>query len=214
MTEQEWLTCTSLSAVLECLPRKASKRKLRLFACGCCRRIWHLLPDKVNRALVAAVEDWPDGKREDPALAAAFEAYSTRKRLKGCYEGYWVVANLAFGFYKFTPLESARFVSWYVQKMVSQEHDTKVEEAAHVALFRDVFGNPFHRLALKRSWRTAAVVALAQTMYDDRRFDEMPLLADALEEAGCTEAAILKHCREPGEHVRGCWVIDLILDKN
>jgi hypothetical protein len=51
-------------------------------------------------------------------------------------------------------------------------------------------------------------------MYDDRRFDEMPLLADALEEAGCTEEAILKHCREPGEHVRGCWVVDLILDKN
>jgi hypothetical protein len=90
----------------------------------------------------------------------------------------------------------------------------KAEKQAQVRLLHDIIGNPFRPLTFTPAWRTAGAVALAQTMYDDRRFDDMPLLADALEEAGCTEEAILKHCREPGEHVRGCWVVDLILDKN
>jgi hypothetical protein len=81
-------------------------------------------------------------------------------------------------------------------------------------MLREIIGNPFRPIACVPSWRTSAVLALARAMYEDRRFDDMPLLADALEEAGCTEEAILKHCRDPGEHVRGCWVVDLILDKN
>jgi hypothetical protein len=56
-------------------------------------------------------------------------------------------------------------------------------------------------------------VNLAQTIYDQRAFDQMSNLADALEDAGCTDAAILDHCRSPGPHVRGCWVVDLLLDK-
>ena len=89
----------------------------------------------------------------------------------------------------------------------------KAERAAQARLLRDLFGNPFQPARLARAWRTPTVVALAQAMYEDRRFDDMPLLADALEESGCTEEAILKHCREPGEHVRGCWVVDLVLGK-
>ena len=62
-------------------------------------------------------------------------------------------------------------------------------------------------------WRTSNVTALAQAIYDDRAFDRLPILADALEDAGCTDADILNHCRQPGEHVRGCWVVDLVLGK-
>jgi hypothetical protein len=57
------------------------------------------------------------------------------------------------------------------------------------------------------------VTALAQSIYDQRRFADMPILADALAEAGCTNADVLNHCRQPGEHVRGCWVVDLLLGK-
>jgi hypothetical protein len=89
-----------------------------------------------------------------------------------------------------------------------------VAPAEQCSVLRELFGNPFRPVSFVPTWRAPTVVALAQGMYDDRRFDDMPLLADALEEAGCTEEAILKHCREPGEHVRGCWVVDLILDKN
>ncbi len=64
------------------------------------------------------------------------------------------------------------------------------------------------------AWNDGAIRKIAQTIYDARAFDRLPLLADALEDAGCTDAAVLSHCREPGEHVRGCWVVDLLLGKS
>ncbi len=85
------------------------------------------------------------------------------------------------------------------------------------AIMRDVFGNPFQSVPVDTSWvawNDGTVRKLAQLIYDDRDFDRLPLLADALEDAGCTDAAILSHCREPGEHVRGCWVVDLLLGKS
>ena len=85
--------------------------------------------------------------------------------------------------------------------------------AAICTLLRDVFGNPFRPVVpnMKRLKRKA--VNLAQSIYDDRAFERMPNLADALDEAGCTSAEILNHCRSEGPHVRGCWVVDLILGK-
>jgi hypothetical protein len=78
---------------------------------------------------------------------------------------------------------------------------------------RDIFGNPFRLATLDRSWLTSTVTSLAQAIYDDRAFDRLPILADALEDAGCTDQDILAHCRGGGEHVRGCWVVDLLLGK-
>jgi hypothetical protein len=63
------------------------------------------------------------------------------------------------------------------------------------------------------TWNGSIVRRIAQSIYDDHTFDRLPILADALEEAGCTDADILAHCRQPGEHVRGCWVVDLVLGK-
>lgn len=63
------------------------------------------------------------------------------------------------------------------------------------------------------AWNDGIVVKMAQGIYDDRAFDRQPVLTDALEEAGCDDADILAHCRQPGEHVRGCWVLDLFLGK-
>jgi hypothetical protein len=81
------------------------------------------------------------------------------------------------------------------------------------ALIRDIFGNPFRPVTFGPAWRTATVASLAQASYDERAFDRLPILADALEDAGCTNADILGHCRGGGEHVRGCWVVDLVLGK-
>ena len=81
------------------------------------------------------------------------------------------------------------------------------------ALIRDIFGNPFRPVSLSPEWRTSTAVALAQQMYDSRDFSAMPILADALQDAGCDNADILDHCRGPGPHVRGCWVVDLVLEK-
>src|SRR5689334_1840999 len=73
--------------------------------------------------------------------------------------------------------------------------------------------NPFRAITVDAAWLTSDVVLLAAAIYTDRAFDRLPILADALEKAGCTDQAILTHCRSGQEHVRGCWVVDLILQK-
>src|SRR4029077_11962629 len=74
---------------------------------------------------------------------------------------------------------------------------------------RDIFGNPFRPVAFAPAWRTAMSTSLAEGIYTDRAFDRLPILADALEDAGCDNRDILNHCRRGGEHVRGCWGGDL-----
>jgi hypothetical protein len=80
--------------------------------------------------------------------------------------------------------------------------------------YRCLLGDPRHPIALNPSWLTSTVTALARQMYESRDFSVMPILADALQDAGCEDAAILDHCRGPGPHVRGCWVVDLVLGKS
>jgi hypothetical protein len=80
-------------------------------------------------------------------------------------------------------------------------------------LLRDIFGNPFRPIALNPEWLTPTVKQLANQIYEQRAFERMPILADALEEAGCTVAEVLEHCRSGKEHVRGCWVVDKVLGK-
>jgi hypothetical protein len=80
-------------------------------------------------------------------------------------------------------------------------------------MINEVHGNPFRPVAFPCEWRSEAVVALARHMYDSRDFSAMPILGDALEEAGCTDATVLEHLRGPGPHIRGCWVVDLVLEK-
>ena len=87
------------------------------------------------------------------------------------------------------------------------------EFAAQACLIRDIRGNPFRPVSFSPDWRTSDVMLLANGIYAERAFDRMPILADALEEAGCDHADILAHCRGDGPHVRGCWVIDLLLGK-
>src|SRR5262249_41152819 len=93
----------------------------------------------------------------------------------------------------------------------------KAERAAQSCLLRDIFGpRPFRPVAVDPgwlSWNAATTRGLAGAIYEERAFDRLPILADALEEAGCADADLLSHCRQPGEHVRGCWVVDLLLGK-
>jgi len=87
------------------------------------------------------------------------------------------------------------------------------ERQTQCDLIRDIFGNPFRPVAFDPAWRSETAVGIAAGIYEDRAFERMPILADALQEAGCEHADILTHCREPGTHVRGCWVVDLVLGK-
>ncbi len=89
----------------------------------------------------------------------------------------------------------------------------KAESIDQCRRLRDIFGNPFRPVPFSPSWRTSTAVALAAQMYESREFSAMPILGDALQDAGCDSADVLDHCRGEGPHVRGCWVVDLVLGK-
>src|SRR6185295_8434857 len=93
--------------------------------------------------------------------------------------------------------------------------DEKLDEECRTdcILLRDIFGNPFRPVTLNPAWLTPTVQQLAALIYEERQFDKMPLLGDALEEAGCSNEEVLQHCRGGGEHCRGCWVVDKVLGK-
>ena len=84
-------------------------------------------------------------------------------------------------------------------------------------MLRDIFGNPFRPPpplpAVVLAWNDGTVPRIAEGIYAERAFDPLPILSDALIDAGCEDEALLAHCREPGPHVRGCWAVDLILGK-
>jgi hypothetical protein len=210
----------------------ATDRKLRLFACACCRRLWPLLTDPRSRAAVEAAERYADGN-------------ATEAELRSTEAGRWaaVRGEMAPGE---RPLRRA--AAWCCSASRHAEKAVEllpghVPPAAQAALLRDAVGNPFesawpsaplpdycpacaalggacdrHRGRLDRDrfrawlcWRDGTVPRLAQSIYDGRAFDRLPVLADALEEAGCADRAVLDHLRGPGPHVRGCWAIDLLL---
>ncbi len=98
-------------------------------------------------------------------------------------------------------------------KVGTPEAISEPEERAQCVLVREIFGNPFRPVTFATEWRTEAAVGIAAKMYDARDFGNMPVLADALQDAGCDHADILSHCRGDGPHVRGCWVVDLVLGK-
>jgi hypothetical protein len=81
------------------------------------------------------------------------------------------------------------------------------------ALLRDIVGNPFRPVTFDPSWLTSTVLSLGKGIYEEKAFDRMPILADALQDAGCENENILNHCRYESVHVRGCWLVDLILGK-
>jgi hypothetical protein len=214
--------------VLDSLRGKASRRKLRLFACGCCReRLWSLLTDKRSREAIEVAERYADGAADWPELRAAHSAACAageairRTYASGRTAEYYrvtVAANAAQAAAMTAHRQSgARGVAGLVFSTVyygvglNDEARRDAERAAHLELVRCVFGDTLRPVAFDPAWRTPAAVALARTAYEERRFQDLLLLADALEEAGCGDKAILEHCRGPGPHVRGCWVVDLVL---
>ncbi len=214
MTEAEWLACTDLQPMLEFLRGKAGERKLRLCAAAWAWSIlWQAETNPTPRMeqyrvwfsvrqfapQLDAAERFADGLIDRSALRAA------RDTSGGPYNLFLEVCRAShFSF------DQVCTRMRYVQAEFGSPSEHKV-----CACLREVFGPlPIRLMAVNPLWRTPAAVALARSMYEDRRFEDMPLLGDALEEAGCTDEQILSHCRGPGSHVRGCWILDLLLGKN
>ena len=177
MTKQQWIDSTDPVRMLLFLQRKASNRKLRLFGCACCRRIWELLPDQSNRDLVAGVEDDPNGTLAD--LEAAIVASSRREYELSRDEGYWAVKYLGRSFYKFTPLDAVGVVARRVADRVGGTDNSAAERESQAHLLRDIMGNPFHPLPP----RPEAIAPLAEQIYAGA-WDKMPLLGEWLQENG------------------------------
>lgn len=117
-----------------------------------------------------------------------------------------------------TPIRRANFASDKLSllnrlSLIASDLPSSEEMAFQVAILRCLFGNPFRPVTVEPDWLTSDVVALAEGIYNNRAFDRLPTLADALQDAGCDNADMLDHCRGPGSHVRGCWVVDLVLGK-
>jgi hypothetical protein len=246
-TEDEWLVSTEPDIPRELMfvttddpPSKRklfpSNRKLRLFGCACCRRIWHLLSADWAKESVLLAEAYCDGFVGEADLKAAFlKAPESLLHLGGWHVERVAEAAGARGKTRLDwALVAARDVSAPDEGMQEVElpqqmrrsfcpyrKSDPVERAAQAALLRDVYGNPFRLVFFDPIWRTPTVLMLATASYEDRTLptghldpDRLAVLADALEDAGCSDPAILEHLRGPGPHVRGCFVIDLVLGKH
>jgi hypothetical protein len=203
MTEAEWLESKDPEKMLDFVKRK-SKRKSRLFACACCRLIWDLQP-AIWREAIETSEKFADGQATEDDLEAAFDrAFHEWEPSHHAHQAAcWACCR---------PADTSHSASGAAYRINGLKAGIGERTAS---LVRDVF-RPFRPVsATEFSWRTSTVLALAQAIYTDRAFDRLPILADALEDAGCDNADILNHCRQPSptEHVRGCWVVDLILGK-
>jgi hypothetical protein len=224
MNEAEWLACTDPTAVLVFLWGKASERKHRLFDVACCRRIWHLLMDERGRYAVELAEQSADSpippRLLDLASAEAWEASEDAigsnpdeaAATRGITWDHLANAYVAASYASNDNL-SLDSLPEAAQAAAEATPDTIREKDHQAALLRDIIGNPFRPVAVDPSWRTSTVVALANGVYQEKAFDRLPILADALEDAGCDSADVLEHLRGDGPHVRGCWVVDLLLGK-
>lgn len=216
MTESQWLQGHDMLRMLDHAYGCASNRKLRLFACACCRRFYHLLPTDATRRALETSERAADKEASFAELFAAKRVVPVlRPRSNACE---WASNSAHFAATRSAKNAalSAYSTSAEVARALGQPDDAS--KPYYAALLREIVGNPFSPIVLDPSWRTATVTALAQAAYTERTLPagtldpaRFALLADALEEAGCNETVLLDHCRNDAGHVRGCWAVDLAL---
>jgi hypothetical protein len=239
MTEPEWLASAEPQAMVAFLRQSGqlTDRKGRLFAAACCRRVWRLLTDHRSRRAVVVAEQVADGRVEAPfmtsALAVALDAcqghivphHPVPWQALAAMAAVWVASREVRDAVDNAPESAARAAirrgggDYDAHRQRAIRHQ---ELGAQARLLRDLFGPlPFRPLAFAPAllrWHDRIVVRLAQAAYDNPRQrsaaldpERLAVLADALEEAGCTDPDVLTHLRERGAvHVGGCWVVDRV----
>lgn len=204
MDEKKWANCVEPGMMLTFLKDRLTPRKLRLFGCACFRQVWPEVGAAAKQQVELA-EAFADGatlprkkakkKKEPDPLSYLVEDDAGQAANRGSFDASRIVVEVT------SPLIGGVWVK---------------ARKNQVAIIKDLAGSPFRMVAFDPTWADAndgRVRKLAQTIYDDRNFADMPYLSDALEEAGCSVTAILEHCRVPADHWRGCWVIDGILER-
>jgi hypothetical protein len=287
MTELEWLASSDPHEMLNHLEAadggwlqgilarlgfrsRDTSRKLQLFACACCRRVWQLLADERSRQAVEVVERFADGlagRQEFRRARSAATAAAASAIEPGLAAGPWLAAaharaadavaalfdrreaahraaawageaarawgkgatvDLGRRAKPPLPLPFNREAPWRRKKRkrshkpgaqrpdrpaadaIAADAAWQTERTLQSDLLRDIFGNPYRPVVLDRSLLPVSVASLAGTIYEERAFERLTLLGDALQEAGYANEDVLNHCQAPGTHVRGCWVVDLL----
>jgi hypothetical protein len=233
MTEQAWLECTDPAPMLEFLSSKANKRKTLCFSTACCRRVQSLLT-VYGEGILSTLEraaDIPLPPAELDSLANDALAHTDGLSYHmgtpaGCAQwlASYAVFHAAEGNATGASLDAARAIEcsradpahFNIRTPAPPSPGDPVERGLQTSLLRCVFGNPFRKTRVQQKWlewNDGVIAKIAQAIYDEASFTSLLVLADALEEAGCTDADILGHCRKSEPHARGCWVIDRIVDK-
>jgi hypothetical protein len=230
--EAAWRRQNRLFEMLPLLEGVISDRKRRLFAVACCRRFAPLCPDARIAFALDVAERYADGQAideerllaEQGVVIAHIDLRESRLAAepKVCWsrqaELLTQAACLAVSpgiFYAGDAADYGRLALIASGRGWLAEEE---EEVVQCRLLRDIVGpSPAGAPPFNPAWRVAddrAAEQVARWIYEARAFDDLPILADALEEAGCSDPAILDHCRQGGDHVRGCWVVDLTLEKS
>jgi hypothetical protein len=238
MTEEEWLSAIHSDALLRFIEPKVSDRKLYCYDIACARRIAPILIDPSSSHAVEVLERFAEGLCNAKDIAGlSWEVEGAAFSVEAGHAPYQHLAEqIPHSF--LTELaanptyvvESARRVltsaAYFIDRIFSsvpcerRRRDRPITPDSS-ALFRpvwlvhEVFGNPFRTVKFRKDWRTDTAITLARTMYKAREFSAMPILADAIQDAGCDNEDVLNHCRDATlTHVRGCWVCDLVLGKS
>jgi len=217
MTEAEWLAGDDPEPMLEFLRAKASERKLRLFAAAAFARLIGLLADPRQRRGIEVLEQLAEG-----TVTQTTRRSVTAEVRQAIPQDEWIA--------RAEPTDDPHYVALMLYREFCSSSvaihavtatgglaDRAKEQHEQAWLMKCIFGNPFRPSpplpAAVLGWNDATVRRIAQGIYEERAFGRLPILADALLDAGCDDEDILAHCRSAGPHVRGCWIVDLLLEK-
>jgi hypothetical protein len=239
MDKPTWEKCTDPVRMLRHLQPKAPKRKLHLFSVACIREQGHLLTEPRSREAYFLAERFAEGQASlDELRQAHARAKQSWMLLRG-RDSFWregdfkICCRMIDVAYALTnaidpelePLHQACRTAMSLQGSLQANvlplcaRDMRWgldNQELQANLLRDIFGNPFKRPRLDRTWfkhQAGDAARIAASIYDDRSFDELPILADALMDAECPHEELIAHCQSPGVHGRGCWVVDLLMGK-
>jgi hypothetical protein len=228
--ERTWLLAQDPRPMLkELFDRPWSKRKVRLFMVACCRALAFFLTEERLRQAIDVAERFADGLASAKKLQRTFEAVDPPEALIGEDLFRFNVTAMVAAALAPDPdqgdIRSCRVWDWlhHAESVVGAhafcepggagdpEEAEQRSFAVQANLLRDILGNPLRPVTVDRHWLGAEIVERAERIYQERAFDRLPALADALEQGGCTNADLLVHLRSPGPHARGCWAVDLVL---
>jgi hypothetical protein len=227
MTEQEWRSCEDPLALVPLLHRKVSERGLLLLACDCYRRF--LPTDEQGLRAAAVLEDYAEGAVPLEEVVRVREQALRHHKIAnqilfangiGITEGFW---GNTFGRYHAAWQTALEVIREATRRKPGRPSRAAARAWAEVraylaAAVRDVHGpNPHRQVSLDPAllgWNDGTIARLARAVHDEKAFDRLPVLADALEEAGCSDAEVLGHLRGAELHMRGCHVLAALLGKS